>query len=118
MRCCDLFWPGEVVIPAIRTIFSWTACPKSTAGRYLFISDPTLRSRQLRWIKSEIFASLAHHAWVESLARASQRGASLSVLSMHRHHDVTFVPPRMLVTIDAAALLGPLARVSRLVFEP
>src|SRR5450830_2137341 len=24
---------------------------------------------------------------------------------MHRHHDVTFVPPRMLVTIDAAALL-------------
>ena len=75
------------------------------AGRYLFISDPTLRSRQLRWIKSEIFAGLAHHARVEALARASERNAGLSGLSMHRHYDVTFVPPRMLVTIDPAPLL-------------
>ena len=48
---------------------------------------------------------MAHHAWVEALVRASERNAGLSGLSMHRHYDVTFVPSRMLVTIDAAALL-------------
>ena len=29
MRCCDLLWPREAVIPAIRPIFAWAACPKS-----------------------------------------------------------------------------------------
>jgi hypothetical protein len=75
------------------------------AGRYLFISDTALRSRQLRRIESKLLASLAHHAWVKALARAAQRNAGLSGLAMHRHHDGTFVPPGMLVTIDAAPLL-------------
>jgi hypothetical protein len=68
-------------------------------------SDAARRSRQLRRIESKFLASLAHHAWVKSLARASERNAGLSGLSMHRYHDVTFVPPGMLVTIDPAPLL-------------
>jgi hypothetical protein len=59
----------------------------------------------LRWIESELLASPVHHARIKCLARASQRNSRLSVLSMHRHHDVPFVPAGMLVTIDAAALL-------------
>lgn len=38
-------------------------------------------------------------------ARASQRNAGLSGLSMHSHHNFIFVPSGMLVTIDAAPLL-------------
>jgi hypothetical protein len=57
----------------------------------------------LQWIESEFLAGLTHHAWVKALAWASQRHAGLSGLAMHRHHDVTFMPAGMLITIYVAS---------------
>lgn len=69
-------------------------------------SDPTRRSWQLRRIKSEFLAGSMYDARVEGVARASQWNSGFSPLAMHRHRDVTFVTPGMLVTVNAASMLN------------
>lgn len=71
-----------------------------------FASNSTLRPRQLRPIKAELFTSLLHHPRIEDLVRASKRDLRLAAFSMHRDDDLTFAPLFMLVSVKAAAVLG------------
>jgi hypothetical protein len=56
-------------------------------------------------IEREFLTSPVHHARVDGLVRASERNSGFSTLSMDGHHDMTFTPSEMFITIDAAPLL-------------
>ena len=68
-------------------------------------SRTALRSRQLRPIKSQLFAGPTHHTRVEDLTGASQGDLRRSALSMYRHDDGA-VTPMLLVLIEATSSLG------------
>jgi len=56
-------------------------------------------------VKSKRFTSLAHHARIESLARAAERDFRLSAFVMHGYHHLPLLPLLMLTVIDATPLL-------------
>ena len=71
-----------------------------------FLSDPTLRPRQLRPIKPKLFAGPAHHAQVKGLTGAPKGDLGLSTLAMYLYDDVALAALLMFVPIEATSLLG------------
>jgi hypothetical protein len=60
----------------------------------------------MRPVEAELFTGLTDDPRIENLPRASKGHLGLLSLSMHSNHDGTFMPPLMLVLIEATPLIS------------
>jgi len=60
----------------------------------------------LRPIQSELPTGPPDDTKIEDFVRTSERNFRLPAFPMDRHHDMTFMPPLMLMPIEPASLLA------------